>query len=351
MGGYTKDPLDFSYGLRRGINLSHWLSQSKRRGFEREQYLTESDIEWIRQAGFDHVRLPIDEEQLWLLNGVKNDTAFGLLHKGINWALNRNLKVVVDLHIIRSHYFNATDNKLWTSAIEKEKLVKLWLELSAELKAYPNSMVAYELMNEPVAPDAEKWNQLIARLHSALRTAEPERWLVIGSNRWQSPDTFDELTIPAGDRRIMLSFHFYEPMFLTHYQAQWAPTKHFRGRVRYPGFTIQLNDTLNMPEPTFGYIKSNYKLWDAKALDQFIGKALQKSRELDLPLYCGEWGCYEKAPMPDKLRWYQDMRRIFELHRIPWTLWDYKGSFGVRRQDGATNTEIMTVLLDMPYKR
>ena len=34
-----------------------------------------------------------------------------------------------------------------------------------------------------------------------------------------SADTFDQLKIPAGDKNIVLSFHFYEPFHLTHYQA------------------------------------------------------------------------------------------------------------------------------------
>ncbi|MBK8280074.1 MAG: cellulase family glycosylhydrolase [Saprospiraceae bacterium] len=52
-------------------------------------------------------------------------------------------------------------------------------------------------MNEPVADDPEQWNHLIARAVSVLRDLEPNRTIVIGSNRWQSAQTFDQLKVPA----------------------------------------------------------------------------------------------------------------------------------------------------------
>ncbi len=350
-GGATNDPLTFNYGLKRGTNLSHWLSQSAKRGQQREEFLQETDIDWIKSVGLDHVRLPVDEEQLWDQNGVRNDTAFVLMHKAIGWCMARNMKVILDLHIIRSHYFNAKSNTLWTSEQDQNHLLILWRDLSEALKGYPNSMLAYELMNEPVAPDPAQWNSLVSKLHRFIRVLEPDRWIVIGSNMWQATETFDQLQIPEGDPHIVLSFHFYEPFFLTHYKAAWVPQRSWTGRVRYPGYTFAIEDTTGQDSTVVQMMKKHHKLWDARALDQMLAKPLALSRKMNLPLYCGEWGCYQKTPMPDRLRWYQDMRRIFELHRIPWANWDYKGSFGLKLQDGTPCQEIMVVLLDAPIKR
>ena len=51
--------------VQRGTNISHWLSQSRRRGEERKRFFTEEDVTLIARLGYDHVRLPVDEEQLW----------------------------------------------------------------------------------------------------------------------------------------------------------------------------------------------------------------------------------------------------------------------------------------------
>jgi endoglucanase len=152
------------FTIRTGVNVSHWLSQSKKRGDERTNYITKADFDTIASVGFDHVRIPIDEEQMWDEEGNKETEAFELLHNAITWALSAKLRAIVDLHIVRSHHFIAETNPLWTEPVEQEKLVDLWRQLSEELKQYPNNMVAYEILNEAVADDPEDWNNLLGEI-------------------------------------------------------------------------------------------------------------------------------------------------------------------------------------------
>ena len=210
------------FEIFRGTNLAHWLSQSNARGEERENFLKKEDIQNIANDGFDHVRLPIDEEQMWDENGVRHDDAFQIMTNCIDWCAENNLRVIVDLHILRSHHFNAAEKPLWTDPAEQEKFYNFWRDLSKTLSKYPNSQVAYELMNEAVADDPEEWNKLIANAVKAIRETEPERTIVIGSNKWQQVQTFDVLKVPENDKNILLSFHFYEPFLLTHWHASWT---------------------------------------------------------------------------------------------------------------------------------
>ncbi len=53
------------FHISRGVNISHWLSQSSTRGQRRQEYFTEKDVAFIAGLGYDHIRLPVDEEQLW----------------------------------------------------------------------------------------------------------------------------------------------------------------------------------------------------------------------------------------------------------------------------------------------
>jgi endoglucanase len=226
---------DESFKIQRGTNIAHWLSQSGKRGEERAAFFTQKDIAFIDSAGFDHIRLPVDEEQLWDASGKRNEDAFSLLKNCLTWCSDAGLRVVLDLHILRSHHFNEDEKPLWTDPLEQDKLIALWKDLSSAVREWPNAMVAYEFMNEPVADDADEWNRLLSRVRDSIRAWEPERTLVIGSNRWQSANTFDQLKVPAGDKNILLSFHFYEPFHLTHYQASWTDLKDFQGEVHYPG--------------------------------------------------------------------------------------------------------------------
>ena len=105
-----------AFEIRRGTNASHWLSQSRRRGSERLTYFTQADVERIAGWGFDHLRLPVDEEQLWNEKGEREVEAFGLLGRAVDWCAKAGLRVVVDLHILRSHYFNAKEKPLFSAS-------------------------------------------------------------------------------------------------------------------------------------------------------------------------------------------------------------------------------------------
>ena len=180
-----------NFRIKRGTNLSHWLSQSEARGEMRKLHIQEDDFERLQQLGFDFVRIPIDEVQFWDEQGNKLKEAWDLLTNALDLARKHNLRAIVDLHIIRSHYFNAVNegdkaaNTLFTSEEAQQGLINLWYQLSDALKDYSTDWVAYEFMNEPVADEHEQWNQLVAKVHKALREREPQRTLVVGSTRWQ----------------------------------------------------------------------------------------------------------------------------------------------------------------------
>ena len=334
--------------ISRGTNISHWLSQSRARGKEREARFTREDAHYLAGLGFDHLRLPVDEGQLWDESGQKNDTAFALLHEAIGWCRDAGLRCIVDLHIIRSHHFNHETRPLWTEPEEQEKLARLWQELSSELRQYPLGLVAYEIMNEAVAPDHEMWNKLQARVIEAIRKEEPRRKILAGSNMWQSHHTFPYLKVPENDPNIILSFHFYQPFPLTHYRASWTKIGEYTGPVHYPGQVIEVKDIRGLPGELVREIGHHNGIFTADSLEKMILVPVKRSRELGLPLYCGEWGCLPTVDAADRLQWYTDVRYILEKHGIAWATWDFRGSFGlVDRSTGKPDQELIDILLPL----
>lgn len=333
--------------VHRGTNISHWLSQSQRRGEARAAWFTEKDAAYLADLGFDHLRIPVDEEQLWDEAGNKEPEAFALLQSGLDWCERHGLRAIVDLHILRSHHFNAEEIPLWIDPEARDHFIQLWRDLSAELKDRSVDLVAYELMNEAVAEDPDDWNDLAARAYAVIRKNEPERVIVIGSNRWQIPDTFDALEVPENDPNILLSFHFYTPMPLTHHQASWWRNGgEYDGPVRYPGLIVKEEDLKGYPERVQGAIRAMNGVFNADTLEALLAKPLKKREETGLPLYCGEWGCLPTVPEEDRLRWYEDMVTILEKHDIAWATWDYKGDFGIRNKETGEPVEpLIEVLL------
>ena len=338
-------PAEFK--IFKGTNIAHWLSQSEKRGAERDSFFQEKDVITIKELGFDHLRLPIDEEQMWEANGTRHEDAFKLMTNCLDWCGKHQLKVIVDLHILRSHHFNAAVKPLWTDPKEQEKFYKLWMDLSGALKKYPVSNVAYELMNEAVADDPEKWNNLIVKAVETIRRVDPQRMIVIGSNMWQSAKTFDVLKVP-NDKFIILSFHFYEPFFLTHHHASWTNLKEYTGPVHYPGELISKAEYDSLPANQQIIAKEFVgKIWNMEELEEFMKLPIQKGKDLGLQVYCGEYGVIDGAPVEDKIRWYKDMIAIFNKHKIASANWNYKsGAFGLVSGNEVKNEAMIQAVLE-----
>lgn len=107
------------------------------------------------------------------------------------------------------------------------------------------------------------------------------------------------------------------------------------GAVHYPGelVTKQEFDALSEADRKLtGRFRG--MVWNKAMLASFLSKAKQVADEKGLNLYCGEFGIYEKAPKADALRWYKDVIEVFDSLDIAWSIWDYKGGFGVYTSQG-----------------
>ena len=242
---------------------------------------------------------------------------------------------IVDLHIIRSHYFNAVNeggkdaNTLFTSEKAQQDLINLWYQLSEVLKGYSNDSVAYEFMNEPVAEKHEQWNQLVAKVHAALRKVEPQRTLVIGSNLWQGYQTIKYLRIPENDKNIVISFHYYNPMILTHYGAWWTPLGKYKGKVNYPGILISKEDFEAAPDSIKPELEPYLtQEWNIDKIRADFKDAIEAAKKYNLQLFCGEWGVYEPVDRDLAYAWTKDMLTVFDEFNIAWTTWCYDADFG-----------------------
>jgi endoglucanase len=331
--------------LHRGTNISHWLSQSARRGGERRAFFTAADVRRLADWGFDHLRLPVDEEQLWEEDGRPIAEAFDLLDAALDWCAETGLRTVVDLHILRSHHFNAADKaSLFTDPAAAEHLADLWRQLSSRLSGRPNDAVAYELLNEAVAPDDDDWNRVAAVAFDAIRDLEPQRTIVLGSNRFNSATTYDRLRIPD-DPQTILTFHYYRPMLITHYRAGWCVgTRDYDGPVHYPGRPVADEDLAAVPESMRDQLDELNQPYDRARMAADLAQPLAARRRTGLPLYCGEFGVYHVTPPGPRMAWYRDFMAVLNAHGIACANWDYKGGFALLDAAGRS-TGIAEILL------
>jgi endoglucanase len=332
------------FEVKRGVNISHWLSQSQRRGEARQAWFTREDVARIADWGFDHLRIPVDEEQMWDEQGNPDGPAFALLNAALDWCESAGLRAIVDLHILRSHHFLDPDPKLYRDPAEAGRFVRLWIHLSEQLWERSVDWVAYELLNEAVAPDPEDWNRVARLAFNAVREREPERTIILGSNKFCKAETFDRLAVPNDDHGI-LTFHFYNPMLITHYLTSWNAIGAYTGPVYYPGTIITPDDLAAVEDRALeAELAREIHFYDRAAMVAEIAKPLAVRDRTGWPLYCGEFGCYYRTPQPLRVAWYRDVISVFNEYRIAWAHWDYKADFGLLTPDGP-DRDVLDILL------
>lgn len=323
-----------TFQLGYGVNIAHWLSQSERRGAERRAWFTEADVQRIASAGLDHVRVPVDETQLWSEAGKRDPEAFDLLEQALGWCRTARLRAIVDLHVVRCSAMNAAGRPISADPAVGERLCAVWDDLSEALAHWPADLVAYELLNEPVARVADDWNDLAARLLARIRRREPARAVAVDSmvevdtDRFADPRAFADMRVPA-DPNLILTFHFYDPFLFTHYRAPWTPARVFAGPVEYPGEQASAADWAALT-PAVRRTAGGERVFTATDMERVLEPALAVAKASGLPLWCGEFGALTSTPEPARERWYRDVISTLARHGIPATVWNYKGSeFGV----------------------
>lgn len=311
------------FQIQRGINVASWLSTPKYFGESRKTFFQESDVQLIASMGFDHIRLCVDETTLWTADGVIiRPYAFDLVHDAIQWCDTHGLKVIFDLHVTRNHRFTNPTNLLFDDENEPAKFVKLWEDISSELSQYPNSLVAYELLNEPVSKDPADWNRVSQLAISAIRAKEPERTIIVGVCTTNGVVRYDDLTLPEDRSNLMMTFHYYGPFLLTAYGLQSTTNGRTDIPISYPGRLISEEYIHLLPGK---WQETGRRTYDRERLKTAMSLGFEKAAQLGVPVFVGEFGTLKYLPNPARANWYIDVVSICKEFSAPYTSWDYKG--------------------------
>ena len=336
--------------LHTGVNLGGWLSQYPAYDFTHfDTFITSDDIKRIKDWGCDHVRLPVDYPVLENEKqpGNLNEKGMDYVRRGLNWCHNSGLKVILDLHkapgFSFDHYQAAT---LFDDASLQTRFLNLWQTLVISLRD-TTDFVAFELLNEIVLPDSNPWNLLVRKTIDCIRTIDTDRLIVIGGNYYNSASQLANLEAVT-DPNILYTFHFYEPMVITHQKAKWVKALWDYNQVaQYPGVASNLAEFLKS-KPEYQNFLGPYvgKTLDRTTLLADVQPALDFTRTNGKVVYCGEYGVIDCAPMRTRINWARDLISILHENNIGSAYWSYKGvDFGLIDQAGkAVSNELINIV-------
>jgi endoglucanase len=279
--------------LGRGVNIIGydpiWKDSSKAR-------MKEKHFKLIKEAGFSNVRIKISPFKFSMNDStyVVDPSFFATLDWAIKEALKNNLMAIVDFH---------EHNTIQKDPVGiRPMFLSMWKQIADHCKGYSND-VLFEICNEPNMKP-ETWNEMHKEAYQILRESNPKRTLIIGTINGNQIKYLQDLILPERDRNIIVAIHYYSPIQFTHQGAPWSTkNKDLSG--------IEWTQTKSEEQ----HVNADFDM------------AQEWSKAHNRPLTLGEFGAYEKADMPSRIRWTNYVARQAELREWSWSYWQFDSDF------------------------
>jgi endoglucanase len=291
--GFTPlDPFDQVKKMGRGVNIIGY--DPLWRNFEQARF-KDRHFQRIHDGGFQTVRLNLQAFRHMNDQNQLPAAWFKTLDWAVTTAVANNLQVILD-----EHDFTVCGNGAEAC---KPRLMAFWEQVAEHYKDAPNS-VTFEILNEPngqVTP--ELWNAWLKEALAIIRKTNPRRNVIIGPASWNNIHYLDRLQLPADDRNIISTVHYYLPMAFTHQGAPWN------------------RETANLSGVKWGTDV------EKRAVEQDFAGVQQWSKAEKRPILLGEFGAYDKGEMESRTRYTAFVARTAEALGWTWTYWQFDSDF------------------------
>lgn len=313
-----------SVPFTKGVNLTNWFQVNEVGQIQINKY-TKKDFEQLKSLGCDVIRLPIHlhSQSSGQPNFEVNPLLFEFLDEIVAWAEDLNMHLILDNHTFDPSGFTPLNIDL--------PLLKIWPQIARHFNG-KYKHIYFEILNEPNGITDAAWNQIQGKVVTAIRQVNKEHTIIVGPANWNNYQNLKSMPVYE-DKNLIYTFHFYEPFLFTHQGASWVtpsmtslsniPFPHIPSKM--PVFPAQLKGT--WVESAF----NDYgRIGHLNYVKDQLSVAVKFAKERNVPIFCGEFGVFAaNSPETDRAFWYEVIRKELESQKIPWTIWDYHGGFGL----------------------
>jgi endoglucanase len=332
--------------MRRGFNLPDQVPSRP------DQRPDRATLNWLRQRGMTHIRLPIGGESLMTrfsspatIRATVDD-----FERILDLLLGLDFAVSADMH--PSDEFGRLHRADPEAALAA--LTESWRNLVRPIQRLPANRVFVELLNEPHTGDAI-WRDQAARLAADLRKDLPSTTFIVGPAPYQRVEALAGWR-PLDDANIVYAFHYYDPMAFTHQGLTWDaadPLSRLAG-VPFP---------TSRGDPAMARLLKGLRARGEVDLALSIDRALDRpwtkatiaaqfapladwSRTHEAPVILNEFGVLRfKAARGARLEWLRGVREAAQANGFGWAHWDYNQGFGLLDEAGRPDAALIDVLL------
>jgi len=317
-------PLISQAPFSRGVNLTSWFQVSSPGQIQFTKF-TKKDIENIKSLGCDVIRLPINMHVM--ASGDPSYTLdplyFSFLDSVVTWCEKLKIYLILDNH----SYDPVGDTQPGIVTI----LVKVWSQMAQHYKDR-SDYILYEILNEPHGMTTTVWGSIQNQVIAAIRADDTKHTIVVGGAGWNTYTELKNLPVYT-DPKLLYTFHFYDPFMFTHQGASWTtPSMEPLSGVPFPYNSTEM--PVCPPSLKGTWIESDLNSYPSNGnvayIKQLIDNAISFRTSRNVNIFCGEFGAYMKyADNDDRCYYYKVVKDYLHEKNIPWTIWDYKGGFGI----------------------
>jgi endoglucanase len=334
-----------------GFNLLEYFSTDpdwmKYFPYKDDGLFPEDDFRWIRDWGFNFVRLPMDYRFWTDTNDMMTirEKHVEPIDRAIRLGEKYGIHVNICLHrapgecvldgmdeAITGIHITKEKTNVYEDARTLEAFVHQWTYFAQRYRGIPSGRLSFNLVNEPkyrLSPAEEAklkthnpddaFRRELEQRHEreyvrvaraaidGIRAHDPGR-LIVTDGYPGAASPIPELF----DTRVMQNCHTYIPALLTHYQCEWA-------RSFVPSST---------PLPTWPLKDPHGHLYDRTALAAIFRPWADLPRQ-GIPIHFGEMGCYKHTPPNVVLAWFDDTLDVLNDLHTGWALWNFRGPDGI----------------------
>ena len=255
----------------------------------------EKHFRLIHEAGLQCIRVNLHALDRMGAENRLSDSWWQTTDWIVKNALANQLAVILDLH-------NFTDVAENPEAF-RPKIMAFWRQVGEHFKGATDT-VLFEVLNEPNGKlTAELWNEYLAEALKVIRANNPTRTVIAGPAFWNGMGSLPSLRLPEDDRNLIVTVHYYSPMEFTHQGAPWSKS------------------TVHLSGVTWGTDA------EIRKVDEDLRKADQWAKENRRPIFLGEFGAYDKAPMESRVRYIGTVARTAETLGWAWGYWQFDSDF------------------------
>jgi len=185
----------------------------------RQNYITEEDIKFIKEQGFNSIRVPFHYK---LFTGIDysdncSSPGFAMLDNVIKWCSKYGVYAILDLHCAPGGQTGDNIDDSWgypylyENKDSRALTIKIWREIADRYKN-EKFVLGYDLLNEPIAHyfDTKKLNPMLEPLYmgitKAIREVDKNHIIILGGAQW---DSNFKVFSPPFDSKLVYTFHKY----------------------------------------------------------------------------------------------------------------------------------------------